>query len=98
MLLGSATVDDHGGLTYPVLLPMNLPDGAYEVRGTGTHHVVGTPHTIVPDSSGDEEGGQRGEDEPLLAPMPTQGAGTEHPNAATSANTTASLPTTETDP
>jgi hypothetical protein len=33
VLLGSATTDDHGDLTYAVLLPVDLVNGVCEVRG-----------------------------------------------------------------
>jgi hypothetical protein len=49
---------------------MDVAAGAYEVRVSDTHHVATTELGVVADSSGDEEGGQRGEDEPLLVPMP----------------------------
>lgn len=39
-LLGSATTDDHGDLAQAVLLPMDLTNGAYEVRVADTHHVA----------------------------------------------------------
>ena len=69
-LLGAATADDHGDLAQAVLLPIDLTNGAYEVHVADTHHVATAALNIVPDSSGDEEGSQRGEDEPLLATMP----------------------------
>ena len=69
-LLGAATADDHGDLAWAILLPIDLTNGAYEVHVADTHHVATAALNIVPYSSGDEEGSQRGEDEPLLAPMP----------------------------
>ena len=64
-LPGAATADDHGDLAWAVSLPIDLTTGAYEVRVADTHHMAAAPLNIVLDSSGDEEGGQRGEDEPL---------------------------------
>lgn len=69
-VLGTATADDHGDLAQVVWLPADLTGGAYEVRVADTHHVATAVLSIATDSSGDEEGGQRGEDEPLLSPMP----------------------------
>ena len=96
VLLGSATTDDHGDLTFAALLPMDLVNGVYEVRVADTHHVAAALLSIVTDSSDDEEGSQRGEDEPLLAPMPTaQEPSTGLSTAAPSATTTTSRPTAE---
>lgn len=93
-VLGNITADDHGDLAQVVALPADLTDGAYEVRVADSHHVAIAELDVVTDASG-EEGGQRGEDEPLLAPMPTPGAGTGRASAAPFVNTAASLPTTE---
>jgi len=69
-LLGTANADGDGDLTHALLLPLDLASGAYEVRVADMHHAAAAPLNIVPDSSGDEEGSQRDEDEPLLATMP----------------------------
>jgi hypothetical protein len=97
-VLGTAMADDHGDLAEVVQLPADLTSGAYEVRVADTHHVATAELSIVTNASDEEEGTQRGEDEPLLAPMPTQGAVTGHSSAVPSTNTTASRPTTEVEP
>jgi len=75
-VLGTATVDDRGNLTPQVVwLPADLIAGAYEVRVADTPHVTTAELNIVTEES-DEEGGQRGEGEPLLAPMPMRSAST----------------------
>jgi hypothetical protein len=66
---------------------MDLVNGAYEVRVADMHHVAAVPLNIVPDSDGDEEGGQRGEDEPLLSAMPVNRS-----NAASAPSTAAVAP------
>lgn len=73
-VLGSATADARGDLDQVVGLPGDVMDGVYEVRVADTHHVATATISIVADSISDEEGGQRGEEEPLLAPMPEQAA------------------------
>ena len=80
-VLGTATADDHGDLAQVVWLPADLTDGAYEVRAADTHHVATTLLSIVTDSSDDEENSQRGEDEPLLAPMPARSVSTASANS-----------------
>ena len=97
-VLGTATADDHGDLAQVVWLPADLTDGAYEVRVADTHHVATAVLSIVTDSSGDEEGSQRGEEEPLLAPMPARSASTAPANSIGSATPIASVPSTDTTP
>jgi hypothetical protein len=80
-VLGTATADDHGDLAHVVWLPADLANGAYEMRVADTHHVATAVLSIVTDSSGDEEGSQRGEEEPLLAPMPARAVSTASANS-----------------
>jgi hypothetical protein len=72
--LGTALGDEHGDFIFAVSLPAEAIAGAYTVRAFGANRVmasaalelVGAP--VAPDG----EGGQRAEDEPLLAPLPQQ--------------------------
>jgi hypothetical protein len=73
-LLGQAAADDQGDLVQTVLLPLDVIEGAYEVRVTDSHHVATALLDIVAVSNSAEGGGQRNEEEPLLAPMPTSAA------------------------
>ncbi len=81
-ILGSAVADDHGVLAQVVSLPVQMTDGAYEVRVTDSHHMATAMLDIVAGSSGGEEGVQRDEDEPLLAPMQEQSARTTSTRSA----------------
>ena len=55
---------------FAVAVPREAAAGAYTVRAFGTNRViVATPLTIV-GATAEEEGGQREQEEPLLAPMP----------------------------
>ncbi len=73
-VLGSATTDVNGDLAQIVELPKDVISGAYEVQVADAHHVATAALDIVVDANNDEEGSQRGEEEPLLAPVPTQSA------------------------
>jgi hypothetical protein len=97
-VLGMAVADDKGDIMQVVALPAELTAGAYEVRVADTHHVATAELSIVTDSSDGEAGSQRGEDEPLLAPIPTRAVSTGGSTTAPTANTPASLPTTEVEP
>jgi len=68
--LGTAVGDIHGDFVVGVRLPAEALAGAYTVRAFGANRViVGAPLTLL-GVAAEEEGEQRGEDEPLLAPMP----------------------------
>lgn len=73
-VLGRVVADEHGDFVQVVLLPQEAIDGSYEVRATDAHHVAMAQLDIVGSSSAIEEGGQREEEEPLLAPMPERSA------------------------
>ena len=62
--------NEHGDFTQIVTVPREALAGAYSVRAIGpVRLILAAPLTIV--GTADEEGGeQRGEEEPLLAPMP----------------------------
>lgn len=70
-IIGTLTTDANGEAVQGVQLPAALDFGAYEVRVVDSHHVISAPLQIVPDPNLAEEGGQRDEDETLLAPLPT---------------------------
>ena len=73
--LGAAMGDTHGDFTRTIDVPREAAAGAYTVRAFGANRVVVTaPLTILGAAASDEEeGAQRDQDEPLLAPMPRAG-------------------------
>jgi hypothetical protein len=69
--LGTVIADDHGEFTSALLLPIDLPYGQYEFQAVDEHsRVARTVLTISRDMGEQEDSSQRGEDEPLLNPMP----------------------------
>jgi hypothetical protein len=81
--LGTILCDDHGEFNTAVLLPDDLQVGDYEVRGMDEKNRIATaPLIIVSDGSGQEQEGQRSEEDLLLAPMPTVAAGAPTPQLA----------------
>ena len=69
--LGTVVGDAHGDFVLAVAVPREVVAGAYTVRVFGTNHViVAAPLTIIGATAVEEEGTQRDQDEPLLAPMP----------------------------
>jgi hypothetical protein len=68
--LGSVVGDAHGDFILAVAVPREAAAGAYTVRAFGTNRVIVVAPLTIVGASAEEEGGQRGEDEPLLAPMP----------------------------
>ncbi len=70
--LGEIKTDTEGGFTQIIVLPADLPEGEYHIRAVTDDHNVASPLLIVfgPAITNGEEG-QREEDDPLLAPMPT---------------------------
>ena len=97
--LGTVIADDHGEFTAPILLPFDLAYGQYEFQAIDEQHrITKADLTVSPDSGDVEDSEQRGEDEPLLAPMPAQVTPTGHTNTALTADTTASRPATEIEP
>jgi len=75
--LGSVTADVEGIFLHIAVLPVDLPEGVYNIRGVTSHHEVLSPALIVQGSALIEGGGQgeRDEDDGLLAPMPTYAPG-----------------------
>src|SRR5215213_9212521 len=68
--LGTVVGDIHGDFVVGIRLPSEAQAGAYTVRAFGTNRViVGAPLTLL-GLAAEEEGAQRDQDEPLLAPMP----------------------------
>jgi hypothetical protein len=67
---GTVVGDEHGDFTQIVTIPREALAGAYTLRAFGVNRVmVAAPLTIIGQAD-DEEGEQREEEEPLLAPMP----------------------------
>jgi len=68
--LGVVVGDAHGDFVQAVSVPREAAAGAYTVRAFGANRViVAAPLTLV-GMAIEEEGAQREQDEPLLAPMP----------------------------
>ena len=68
--LGTAVGDVHGDFVVGVRLPAEAPAGAYTVRAFGSNRVIVTAPLTLLGSAAEQEGAQRDQDEPLLAPMP----------------------------
>ena len=70
--LGAATSDAHGDFTQVFVLPVDVMSGDYAVRASDpTNMFVDTPLRVAGTAvTAEDEGGQRDEDEPLLAPLP----------------------------
>jgi hypothetical protein len=68
--LGVVVGDEHGDFTHAFALPADLAAGAYTVRAFGTNRVIVTAPLTIVGAAMAEEGGQRDEDEPLLAALP----------------------------
>ncbi len=71
--LNEVTVDSEGVFLQVVTLPADLPEGTYYFRAVTDDHEVLSPAILVQGSAimNEEVEGQRAEEEPLLAPMPT---------------------------
>jgi hypothetical protein len=63
--------DSEGGFTHIVLLPPDLPEGDYAFRAVTDGHEVLSPSFSVVGAAQEQGGGQREQEEGLLAPMPT---------------------------
>src|SRR5215212_4336296 len=68
--LGTAVGDIHGDFVLGVRLPAEALAGAYTVRAFGANRVIVSAPLTLLGVAAEESGEQRGEDEPLLAPMP----------------------------
>ena len=72
--LGEVVTDLEGVFVYIAILPVDLPEGVYNIRAVTSHHDVLSPALTVQGSPILGEGGgqgERDEDDGLLAPMPT---------------------------
>jgi len=72
--LGEVVTDLEGVFVYIAVLPVDLPEGVYNIRAVTSHHDVLSPALTVQGSPILGEGGgqgERDEDDGLLAPMPT---------------------------
>jgi hypothetical protein len=72
--LGEAVTDLDGVFLQIIVLPVDLPEGVYNVRAVTSHHDVLSPALTVRGFPILSEGGGQGEreeDDSLLAPMPT---------------------------
>ena len=72
--LGEVVTDLEGVFIYVAILPVDLPQGVYNIRAVTGHHDVLSPALTVQGSPILGEGGgqgERDEDDGLLAPMPT---------------------------
>lgn len=72
--LGEVVTDPEGVFRHIVVLPVDLPEGVYNIRAVTSHHDVLSPKLTVQGSPILGEGGgqgERDEDDGLLAPMPT---------------------------
>ncbi len=89
LLLGTVTGNEHGDFTQAFALPVDLPEGIYEVLArSSSQWVVSAPLTITGPAVlvNEDEGGRREQAEPLLAPIPTSAI-------ASAVNPTPPLPT-----
>ena len=85
LLLGGVSADEAGDFNQALSLPVDLLPGAYEVRAADSHHSASIPLNITAGTGAEEQGAQRGEEEPLLAPMPTHAASVAPPSSQTAA-------------
>ena len=98
LLLGSVSADEAGDFTQALPLPVDLLPGAYELRAADSHHSASIPLNVAPGAGSEEEGQQQGEDEPLLAPMPTQAIDTGYSGTAPTAKPITTSPTPQVEP
>jgi hypothetical protein len=81
--LGSILADADGIFLVNITLPVDLAEGTYIVRAKTDDHVVESPQLVVSGTAnlGNDEDGQRSEEDLLLAPMPNtlSGASTAVP-------------------
>ena len=68
--LGTVVGDIHGDFVVGVRLPAEALAGAYTVRAFGTNRVIVSAPLTLLGVAAEEQGAQRDQDEPLLAPMP----------------------------
>lgn len=68
--LGTFVGDEHGDFTQIVTVPRDAPAGAYIVRVIGPNRLILAIPLAIVGTADEDEGAQRDQDEPLLAPMP----------------------------
>jgi hypothetical protein len=90
--LGTVVGDEHGDFVLTVEVPREALAGAYTVRAVGTNRVIVAAPLTVFGVAQYEEAEQRGEDEPLLAPMPQPAAVKESPPPAQPQTAGAAIP------
>ena len=73
--LGQLTADLEGIFIHTIVLPSDLPPGAYSIRGVTEHHDVISPAFTVQGSAVSNEESGRNERDALLAPVPTYAPG-----------------------
>ncbi|MCI0555947.1 MAG: hypothetical protein L0287_33810 [Anaerolineae bacterium] len=100
IFLGQMISDAEGEFTHITVLPADLVEGTYYFRAVTSHHFVLSPAFTVQgppilDPEGGHGDGDREEEDPLLAPMPTFAPGvvpggvvppTAQPTSATTAS------------
>jgi hypothetical protein len=72
--MGELTADSEGAFLQTVTLPVELKEGTYHFRAITDDHQIQSPAILVSGPAILNEGGgqgERGEDDGLLAPMPT---------------------------
>jgi hypothetical protein len=73
--LGEITADLEGIFIHTIVLPSDLPIGAYSIRGVTEHHDVISPTFTVQGAAVSTEELGRGEREALIVPVPTHAPG-----------------------
>jgi len=74
--MGRITADAEGGYTFILVLPERLAEGKYTVTATAAEHqITSPPFTVSGVAISAEEGVQRGQEDALLAPMPSSAPG-----------------------
>lgn len=71
--LGSVLADTEGIFVRTLTLPVDLVEGTYVVRATTDDHAIDSPPITISGTAdpGAGDDGQRTDEDPLLAPMPT---------------------------
>jgi hypothetical protein len=83
--LGSVTPDVEGVFTYVFAVPADLPEGSYVLSAAVSDHTVFSPPFTVSGQpvTGEEGGERRGQEEPILAPLPDVPQATPVPSLET---------------
>jgi len=67
---GTVVGNEHGDFIHVVTVPREAQAGAYTLRAFGINRVMVAVPIVIVGSADEEQGQQREEEEPLLAPMP----------------------------